>query len=245
MNIDTPLETLRDLANQPHPASQWEQRLAQELLDIRTASTYEQNVDAHFCAKLDPNSPSNRHVTLDERSVYFPLMKVEEFDLKAVPHCLSNICRYNGFVNRYYSVAQHSVMVCELAEAEYGRGSEIARCALLHDATEAYLGDISRPLKAHLPDYQKLEAHVHSVIIQALGLPSDPEVWKQVSRFDVMALMIEANHILFHRYPWVKAPDPTWRSSTMAKSLAYGAEMLPAQAKLEMVLKLRQYGYEI
>lgn len=201
------------------------------------------NSDDKFGVGCDPSRPENRHVTMDERSIYFPLMTEEEFKLSDVPHCLSMICRYNGFIKKFYSVAQHSVMVCELAEYEYGRGSDIARCALLHDASEAYLGDISRPLKAHLPDYRRLEAHVGGVINRALNLPTDPAIWKEVSKFDVMALHIEANALLLHQYPWVKPPHSSAQYSRMARILNTNYAMHPENAKLEMLLKMREYGY--
>ena len=225
----TPREKLLELAAQPFPASDWEKKLAQELLEYRAASK-------------NPSDPTNRHVTLDERTIFFPMMSPVEFDLKAVPHCLSKICRYNGFINRFYSVAQHSVMTCELAEAVHGKGSMTARCALLHDAAEAYLGDVSRPLKICLPDYRRIEHHVESVIRPMMGLPNDPEIWREVGRFDEMALYIEANELLFHKYPWVKEPDNLRFCSPMAKALAGGYEMLPDRAKLEMTLKMQEYG---
>lgn len=226
-----PLETLIDLAHQPHPASDWEKELAAELLAVRMTT--------------DPSRPENRHVTLDERSIHFPTMKPEEFRIEDVPHCLSMICRYNGFVRCFYSVAVHSVMVCELAEALHGKGSDIARCALLHDAVEAYLGDVSRPFKACLPDYRRIEEHVNNVVIEALNLPRDPAIWREVARLDLMALHIESNVLLFHRYPWVQDPDPLWTKSLVARLMMNGdAEWLPREAKALMQRKLREYGYQ-
>ncbi len=192
----------------------------------------------------DPTRSENRHVTLDARTIHFPTMTPDEFRIEDVPHCLAMICRYNGFVDRFYSVAQHSVMVCELAEAIHGR-SPISHCALLHDASEAYLGDVSRPFKACLPDYKRIEAHVQSVIVEAMRLPKDPAIWQEVSRLDVMALHIEANALLFHHYDWIKPPDPLAVKSAQARMLRTGREMLPAEAKAVMTLKLREYGHNL
>lgn len=205
--------------------------------------TYDDLIQSHF--PTDPTKPENRHVTLDERTIHFPSMRPEEFRIEDVPHCLSMICRYNGFVRYFYSVAQHSVMVCELAEAKFGKG-DISHCALLHDATEAYLGDVSRPFKACLPDYKRIEAHVHEVIMQALNLPRDPAIWAEVAKLDVMALHIEASHLLFYPYPWIKEPDPLWQQSRMARLLiTHDHEMRPSDAKAEMTVKLREYGYKL
>lgn len=192
---------------------------------------------------IDPSISSNRHVTTTEQTICFATMTPDEFNLDDVPHALSRICRYNGLINRYYSVAQHSVMVCELAEAFYGRGHEISLACLLHDAVEAYLGDISRPLKSLLPDYQRLEEHVEKQIIEAMDLSRDPAVWKEVKRFDVMALHIEGNHILCTPQDWVKPMDPMWTQSRMAHKIVDGQEMLSAEAKRAMWTKLNQYGY--
>ena len=193
---------------------------------------------------FDTSNPMNRHVTTDERSICFAEMTPEEFCIDDVPHALSKICRYNGLINRFYSVAQHSVLVCELAEATYGKG-RISEAALMHDAVEAYLGDISRPFKALLPDYMRIEQHVENAIKTACDLPPDPAVWKEVKRFDVMALFIEANHVLLYDYSWIKPKDPLWKKSQQAHKLAEGFEMLPDEAHRLMVNKLRDYGYDL
>src|ERR1700734_2059257 len=62
------------------------------------------------------------------------------FTIEDIAHGLANICRYSGQCNRFYSVAEHSVLVSEIAV-----GFELE--ALMHDAAEAFLGDITRPLK--------------------------------------------------------------------------------------------------
>lgn len=82
-----------------------------------------------------------------------------------IAHALANCCRYAGHCRAYYSVAQHSVLTSEIVPAEF------ALEALLHDASEAYLGDVTRPLKHLLPDYRAIEWKVESVIRAAFGLP--------------------------------------------------------------------------
>lgn len=78
---------------------------------------------------------------------------------------LSNICRFTGQLNEFYSVAQHSVLASNIVPPEF------AFEALMHDAAEAYLGDVSSPLKGLLPDYRQIERVVEIVIRTNYGLP--------------------------------------------------------------------------
>lgn len=79
---------------------------------------------------------------------FYPLdPRVEDIDIRDIAHALSNICRFCGHVDRFYSVAQHSVLAAQYVSGKHGLA------ALLHDASEAYICDMSRPVK-HDPDMQ-------------------------------------------------------------------------------------------
>lgn len=86
--------------------------------------------------------------------------------IEDIAHSLSHICRYNGHVDRHYSVAQHSVIMAIMPEIP----GELKLTALLHDAAEAYLGDVVKPLKHLLPEYLKIEENMERVIAKAFGL---------------------------------------------------------------------------
>lgn len=87
-----------------------------------------------------------------------------EFDIEEIAHALSNLCRYTGHVHSFYSVAEHSVLCSWAVSKEY------AKEALLHDASEAFCGDVSKPLKAMLPEYQKIEDDVQLAIARHFKL---------------------------------------------------------------------------
>jgi len=90
--------------------------------------------------------------------------RVEDVDPVDIAHALSLLCRYNGHVQRFYSVAEHCVLMSYAVPEEY------ALWALLHDATEAYVGDMIRPLKQFMPEYVAAEALVALAIAQRFDL---------------------------------------------------------------------------
>jgi uncharacterized protein len=85
------------------------------------------------------------------------------FTIEDIAHGLANICRYAGQCRRFYSVAEHSLLVSRVAV-----GFELE--ALLHDAAEAFMGDVTRPLKQMLPEFRKVEKEVERAILIRFGL---------------------------------------------------------------------------
>lgn len=97
---------------------------------------------------------------------FFDLLKPEdyEYDIEEIAHSLSNLCRYTGHSNTFYSVAEHSVLVSRLVP------DKLALTGLLHDASEAFVGDVSSPLKKLLPEYRAIEDRIQQSIANHFGL---------------------------------------------------------------------------
>lgn len=100
---------------------------------------------------------------------YFDFASPEtcKIEVETIAHALSNICRFTGHTGRFYSVAEHCVHASHLVPPED------ALAALMHDAAEAVLGDVSRPLKSLLPDYRAIERRVERAIFARFGLPDE------------------------------------------------------------------------
>ena len=107
------------------------------------------------------------------RKAFWPLdPRADEVDIEDIAHALSNVCRYTGHVSKFYSVAEHSVYVSLYVPPQY------ALWGLLHDASEAYIADIARPVKRHLTQYAEIEQGIMRVVAAHFGLPwpEPPEV---------------------------------------------------------------------
>jgi hypothetical protein len=102
---------------------------------------------------------------------FWPLdPRPHEVCIEDIAHALAMLCRYGGHCLRFYSVAEHSVLLARSVPRSY------RLWALLHDAAEAYTIDLIRPLKRSLPEYKKIEASVmHAICVRFnlhLGVPA-------------------------------------------------------------------------
>ena len=114
----------------------------------------------------------------------------EDVRLEDIVHSLSHLCRFVGHTDRFYSVAEHSVLVSQLCD------QEAAVFGLLHDAAEAYVGDLASPVKRQVPGFAVLEERVLSAVLVGLGVPPPTAALRaRVANADAVALGAEAARV--------------------------------------------------
>lgn len=147
----------------------------------------------------------------------------ESITLEAVARGLSNICRFNGQCHRFYSVAEHSVLVSRRVP------EQDARAALMHDAAEAFIGDVTKPLKRLLPDYQAIEQRVEAAVFARFGIPLPlPE---SVKRADREMLYVEQRQAMLNAdgWSWATETDDVPDLAFLSPTDAYAAFMARAR----------------
>jgi len=115
--------------------------------------------------------------------------------VRDIAHALSHCCRFAGHCREFYSVATHSLLVLELVGSQTDCIHTQA-AALMHDASEAYLHDITRPLKMQMPWYRELEACWETEIMHKLGIDACRVDWDLVKDADNEALRLEAIYLI-------------------------------------------------
>lgn len=129
---------------------------------------------------------------------FYPLdPRVEDIHIEDIAHALSLQCRFTGHVQYFYSVAQHSVHVAEHVSAKD------RLWALLHDAPEAYLIDLARPVK-HAPalaGYRRAEVALMKAICRRFGL--SPKMPAPVKEADNRMLITEAHSLMTMHDDWL------------------------------------------
>lgn len=152
---------------------------------------------------------------------FFPLdPRAEEIDVRDIAHALSMQCRFGGHAKRFYSVAQHSLFVSLMVPPVD------KLWALLHDAAEAYLVDLPRPIKHDhsMKAYREAEAKVMAAVCEAFGL--SPEQPASVTEADHRMVMTEARELMnwgsdvFADWTVLGEPYPNMDCPTLAPSFA-------------------------
>ena len=119
----------------------------------------------------------------------------DEICIEDIAHALSMQCRYGGHTTRFYSVAEHC---CHVHDA---CSDQNKLWALLHDASEAYIQDVIRPLKPSLTEYKTFERRVMFAVCQAFKMK--PQQPPEVDVLDKRILGDEAAQVM-------SAPPAPW-----------------------------------
>jgi len=106
--------------------------------------------------------------------------------IEDIAHALSMLCRYGGHSSRFFSVAEHSILV----------GEKVGIQGLIHDAAEAYLLDIPSPVKRLIPGYSVAEDRVQRVIHRALGVPPPRKEEEERLREADLRVMLNEKDVL-------------------------------------------------
>ena len=157
--------------------------------------------------------------------------RVEDVRIEDIAHHLSNICRYTGATCKLYSVAQHSWHISFLCHPDY------ALEGLMHDSPEAYLTDVSGPLKHTdiMSGYRDLEKRHHAVICAALGVSAEQH--PSIKEADLRMYFTEIRDLM--------PPHPEWEittnEGTAAKSNPYEFTIDPLPPETAERLFLQRY----
>ncbi len=148
----------------------------------------------------------------------------DEIRIEDIAHALSMQCRFSGHCSQFYSVAEHSLRVAELVP------EKDKLYALLHDASEAYLVDLPRPIKRHTAigaHYRIAEESLMAAISWKFGLPPEPFT---VGAADKAMLCIEARDLLPNNSWWEK-----WSGFLKGTERPIGKTMDPREAESDFL----------
>ena len=197
---------------------------------------------------LDPSSLDDWHrgdwMQTHSGLAFYPLDPAPEDIVPTdIAHSLAMQCRYNGHVRRFYSVAEHCVLMSdwmlEHADVSYSDADarELALWALLHDAAEAYIGDMVRPLKINMPTFVALDELVTAAVARRFAL-DDAAIPSAVKTIDTRILLDERAALL-------SAPPRDWALGDMEPLGVKIRGWEPSIAKWEYIARLRDLGVEV
>lgn len=129
--------------------------------------------------------------------VYFAPLSPKEDKIRIldIAHALSLLCRANGHFKHFFSVAQHCIN-CAREAAARGYSKKVQLACLLHDASEAYISDVTRPVKKNLPRYIDMEKSLQECAYRAFGIELAPEETGQVCEVDDAMLHAEFDRLM-------------------------------------------------
>lgn len=159
---------------------------------------------------------------------YFDFTNPERssFTVSDIAHALARICRFTGHCGHFYSVAQHSVLVSRILPPP------LQLPGLMHDAHEAFVGDVAAPLKMLLPDYREIEERCQAAVLERFGitLPLSPDIRDA----DLVLLSTEKRDLM-------KRTEQPWPVESNYRPLEMRiTPMTPAQAERAFLLRFQE-----
>jgi hypothetical protein len=160
---------------------------------------------------------------------FYPLdPREEDIDIEDIAHSLSRQCRFGGHCIEFYSVAEHCCHIYDFCS------NENKLWGLLHDATEAYIVDVPKPIKNHLTNYKEIENNLMNVIAKKFNLVG--EMPKEIKELDTAILFTEAEQDM-------NIPPMEWENRVEALDLKLQF-WNPNRAKLEFLNRFNKTIYK-
>lgn len=136
-------------------------------------------------------------LTATGRAIDIAMPSAKPINIMDIAWALAQLPRFVGHCRRPYSVAEHSLLVAEIADREHQLAPDALLCALLHDAHEAYLGDCSSPLKRVLGDaWYAIERRHEAAVRLAFDLHTTLQARQIIKHCDLVALATERRDLL-------------------------------------------------
>ena len=182
-------------------------------------------IATHSGKKLNPFNPNPDDITIGD-----------------IAHSLSMMCRFNGHCSRFYSVAEHSILVSQVVKIV---SREAAMYGLMHDAAEAYLSDIPKPIKRRLPEAMEIENVLLNAILAKFKITVTQDIIQEVEKADLR--MLETERIaLIHdsiQFDCTRGIQPYSHSHLSIKSLTTYIE--PHKVELAFLVRFKQLGGDL
>jgi 5'-deoxynucleotidase YfbR-like HD superfamily hydrolase len=177
--------------------------------------------------------------TASGRRFYYDDPQPEAISIEDVAHSLAQTARFRGHGKVMFSVAEHSVLVMKLAELARPDDFELHRAALMHDAHEAYVGDVPTPLKNAVPGFRQMEGRIATLVRATLTPGVSGDLYDEVRKYDHVAAIVEGLHLL--------SPVPDWLQdqahlATPEVRQAFGDAWVPCYPPDEFLKHARRLG---
>lgn len=156
-----------------------------------------------FIGLEDLGSNEEVYIVVNSGKKFYPFNPSPEMiEIEDVAHALARTCRFNGHTDDHYSVAQHSLIMVELADRHFDGGAspDFYLKTLLHDAGEAYISDIPAPIKHSIDEVHTkmsaLEDHLLRVMFEKYDLSVDPLLPPEIHDLDMELLKLEKRQVM-------------------------------------------------